>query len=143
MRTADPSADRRRSTAIFVTVEVPSAGGISSRRPRGDAFLDYFHFSHGPTSTNARYCSDNCAREIAVCHSQCLASVATYITTCTGGTSVCSRRRLHRGNRELRPGTHARTGANVAFCPGTFHGCALIVQFSYYCSVITFIALTV
>jgi len=23
-------------------------------------------------------------------------------------------------------GTHARTGANVAFCPGTFHGCALI-----------------
>ena len=36
------------------------------------------------------------------------------------------RRRLHRGNRELRPGTHARTGANVAFCPGTFHGCALI-----------------
>jgi len=26
------------------------------------------------------------------------------------------RRRLHRGNRELRPGTHARTGANVAFC---------------------------
>jgi len=36
------------------------------------------------------------------------------------------RRRLHRGNRELRPSTHARTGANVAFCPGTFHGCALI-----------------
>jgi len=36
------------------------------------------------------------------------------------------RRRLHRGNRELRAGTHARTGANVAFCPGTFHGCALI-----------------
>jgi len=36
------------------------------------------------------------------------------------------RRRLHRGNRELRPGTHARTAANVAFCPGTFHGCALI-----------------
>ena len=35
-------------------------------------------------------------------------------------------RRLHRGNRELRPGTHARTGANVAFCPGTFYGCALI-----------------
>ena len=34
--------------------------------------------------------------------------------------------RLHQGNRELRPGTHARTGANVAFCPGTFHGCALI-----------------
>ena len=36
------------------------------------------------------------------------------------------RRRLHRGNREHRPGTHARTRANVAFCPGTFHGCALI-----------------
>ena len=37
------------------------------------------------------------------------------------------RRRLHRGNRELRPGTHTRTGENVAFCPGTFHGaCALI-----------------
>jgi len=36
------------------------------------------------------------------------------------------RRRLHQGNQELRPGTHARTGANVAFCPGTFHGCALI-----------------
>ena len=36
------------------------------------------------------------------------------------------RRRLHRGNRELRPGTHARTGANVAFCPGTFHGLSLI-----------------
>ena len=36
------------------------------------------------------------------------------------------RRRLNRGNWELRPGTHARTGANVAFCPGTFHGCALI-----------------
>ena len=34
--------------------------------------------------------------------------------------------RLHWGNRELRPGTHARTRANVAFCPGTFHGCALI-----------------
>ena len=32
------------------------------------------------------------------------------------------------GNRELRPGTHARTGANVAFCPGTFHGCALIFK---------------
>ena len=30
------------------------------------------------------------------------------------------RRRLHRGNWELRPGIHARTGANVAFCPGTF-----------------------
>jgi len=43
--------------------------------------------------------------------------------------AVCEhrpRRRLHRGNRELRPGTHARTGANVAFCPGSFHGCALI-----------------
>jgi len=40
--------------------------------------------------------------------------------------SLVHRRRLHRGNRELRPGTHARTGANVAFCPGTFHGCALI-----------------
>jgi len=38
------------------------------------------------------------------------------------------RRRLHRGNRELCPGTHARTGANVAFCPGTFHGCALIFK---------------
>jgi len=36
------------------------------------------------------------------------------------------RRRLHWGNREVRPGTHARTGANVAFCPGTFHGRALI-----------------
>jgi len=43
------------------------------------------------------------------------------------GAIPCShRRRLHQGNRELRPGTHARTGANVAFCPGTFHGCALI-----------------
>ena len=41
---------------------------------------------------------------------------------------VGHRRRLHRGNRELRPGTHARTGANVAFCPGTFHGCALIFK---------------
>ena len=40
--------------------------------------------------------------------------------------ATAHRRRLHRGNRELRPGTHARTGANVAFCPGTFHGCALI-----------------
>ena len=40
--------------------------------------------------------------------------------------SLMHRRRLHRGNRELRPGTHARTAANVAFCPGTFHGYALI-----------------
>jgi len=40
----------------------------------------------------------------------------------------CHRRRLHRGNRELRPGTYARTGANVAFCPGTFHSCALIFK---------------
>ena len=29
VRTADPSADGRRSTAIFATVELPSAGGIS------------------------------------------------------------------------------------------------------------------
>ena len=41
-------------------------------------------------------------------------------------SSSSHRRRLHRGNRELRPGTHARTGANVAFCPDTFHGCGLI-----------------
>ena len=34
--------------------------------------------------------------------------------------ALCHRRRLHRGNQELLPGTHARTGANVAFCPGTF-----------------------
>ena len=30
------------------------------------------------------------------------------------------RRRLHRDNRELRPGTHARTGANVRFAPVPF-----------------------
>ena len=41
-------------------------------------------------------------------------------------TRAHHRRRLHRGNRELCPGTHARTGENVAFCSGTFHGCALI-----------------
>jgi len=40
------------------------------------------------------------------------------------------RRRLHRGNRQRRPGTHARTGANVAFCPGTFHGRALIFKWT-------------
>jgi len=33
VRTADPSADGRRSAAIFAAVELPSAGGISSRRP--------------------------------------------------------------------------------------------------------------
>jgi len=40
----DPSADGRRSAAIFATVELPSAGGISSRRPRGDTL-------HGTTCT--------------------------------------------------------------------------------------------
>ena len=39
MRTADPSADGRRSAAIFASVELPSAGVISSRRPRGDTLL--------------------------------------------------------------------------------------------------------
>jgi len=39
-RCADPSADGRRSAAIFATVELPSAGGdISFRRPRGDTLL--------------------------------------------------------------------------------------------------------
>ena len=51
---------------------------------------------------------------------------ALFLFVCT---FFCQhRRRLHRGNRELRPGTHARTGENVAFCPGTFHGCALIFK---------------
>jgi len=48
-------------------------------------------------------------------------STATTRTTTSTSTSSSHRRRLHQGNRELRPGTHARTGANVAFCPGTFH----------------------
>jgi len=39
VRTADPSADGRRSAAIFASVELPSAGVISSRRPRGDTLL--------------------------------------------------------------------------------------------------------
>ena len=48
--------------------------------------------------------------------------------SCTWHCSLHHRRRLHLGNRELRPGIHARTGANVAFCPGTFHDCALIFK---------------
>ena len=39
MRAADPSADESRSAASFATVDLPSAGGISSRRPRGDTLL--------------------------------------------------------------------------------------------------------
>jgi len=30
------------------------------------------------------------------------------------------RHRLHRDHRELYPGTHRGTGANITFCPGTF-----------------------
>jgi len=58
-------------------------------------------------------------------------SINVRLTGCYERVMDCCsvhRRRLHRGNRELRPGTHARTGANVAFCPGTFHGCALIFK---------------
>jgi len=40
VRTADPSADGRRSAAIFATVEMPSVRGVSSRRPRHDTLLD-------------------------------------------------------------------------------------------------------
>ena len=64
---------------------------------------------------------------MARCPSVCLSrspAAAAY----GGFASVGHRRRLHRGNRERRPGAHARTGANVAFCPGTFHGCALIFK---------------
>jgi len=35
VRTADPSADGRRSAAIFATVELPSAGGAIVSPPPG------------------------------------------------------------------------------------------------------------
>ena len=46
VRTADLSADGRRSAAIFATDELPSAGGISSRRPQG-AVPCHYRPDHG------------------------------------------------------------------------------------------------
>jgi len=51
-----------------------------------------------------------CASEMYMCK--------TSRFTVTNG--VNHRRRLHRGNRELRPGTYARTGATLRFAPVPF-----------------------
>ena len=81
--------------------------------------------THARTGANVAFCP--CAFHV---DSRCVQYVEIRCALCTLQQSAAfttfHRRRLHRGNRELCPGTHARTGANVAFCTGTFHGCALI-----------------
>jgi len=81
VRTADPSADGRRSAAIFATVELPSTGGISSRSPRGDTlFLKgtgylrtvlarYWHCPHNKRS--GVYKTVQCPSCLSVCPYVC------------------------------------------------------------------------
>ena len=48
-----------------------------------------------------------------------------YVSDCS---ILKHRRRLRRGNRELCPGTHRRTAANITFGLGTFQGPILISE---------------